>query len=496
MNVPMVGSPPSHRNLPAGGRIRLDPRVRLWAGGQVLIGGSPWRVSRLAPVARDFVRQLVRDGPAGTRLSSAPDRAVARVLIDRGFAILTTEPHHLPSECPVVVPAMDRPASLDRCLASLARESVHVVDDASTDSEAIAAVTAAHGAHLHRHTFNQGPAAARNTGLNGTTGEFVAFLDSDCVAPPGWAGRMLHHFDDPAVAAVAPRVVPSPPVSSVLERYEASRSSLDMGRHPELVRPRSRLGFVPSAALIVRREALGASGFDQDLRLGEDVDLVWRLAEAGWHVRYDPTVTVSHETRARPSQWLRRRYDYGTSAAALERRHPGNLAPARVSAWNLATLGLVAARRPLAAASVSVAAVVALTLRIRSLPRGPQLAGRVVLQGFVADGASIGHLLRREWWPVGCAALLLSPRSRTARTLVACMLGPIAWEWLTTDTRLDPVRYTALRLLDDAAYGTGVIASSVTSRVAAPLVPRVRLPEIGNARVRLPGVARRPEARP
>ena len=278
----------------------------------------------------------------------------------------------------------------------------------------------------------------------------------------------LHHFDDPAVAAVAPRVVPSPPVSSLLERYEASRSSLDMGRHPELVRPRSRLGFVPSAALIVRREALGASGFDQDLRLGEDVDLVWRLAEAGWHVRYDPTVTVSHETRARPSQWLRRRYDYGTSAAALERRHPGNLAPARVSAWNLATLGLVAARRPVAAASVSAAATAALALRTRSLPRGPQLAGRVVLHGFVADGASIGHLLRREWWPIGCAAMLLSPRSRTARTLVACMLGPIAWEWMTTETRLDPVRYTALRLLDDAAYGTGVIASSVTSRVAAP----------------------------
>ena len=92
--------------------------------------------------------------------------------------------------------------------------------------------------------------------------------------------------------------------------------------------------------------------------------------------------------------------------------------------------------------------------------------------------------------------MLLSPRFRTARTLVACMLGPIAWEWMTTDTRLDPVRYTALRLLDDAAYGTGVIASSVTSRVAAPLVPRVRLPEIGNARARLPGVARRPEARP
>ena len=483
MNAPVVGSPPSNRTLPAGGRVRLDPRVRLWGGGEVLIGGSPWRVSRLATGAQDFVRKMVREGPSGTRLSSAHDRAVARVLLDRGFAILATEPRTPASDCPVVIPAMDRPSSLDRCLASLTRESVHVVDDGSTDGEAIAAIAAAHGAHLHRHTVNSGPAAARNTGLARTTGEFVAFLDSDCVAPPGWPGRMLHHFDDPAVAAVTPRVVPSPPLSSLLERYEATRSSLDMGRHPELVRPRSRLGFVPSAALIVRREALGASGFDEDLRLGEDVDLVWRLAEAGWHVRYDPTVTVSHETRARPSQWLRRRYDYGTSAAALESRHPGNLAPARVSAWNLATLGLVAARRPVAAASVSAAAIAALTLRTRSLPQGPQLAGRIVLQGLVADGASIGHILRREWWPIGCAAMLLSPRSRTARTLVACMLGPIAWEWMTTETRLDPVRYTALRLLDDAAYGTGVIASSVKARDAAPLVPRVRLPGIGDARV-------------
>ena len=37
-----------------------------------------------------------------------------------------------------------------------------------------------------------------------------------------------------------------------------------------------------------------ASGFDADLRVGEDVDLVWRLVDAGWSVRYQPSVTVFH----------------------------------------------------------------------------------------------------------------------------------------------------------------------------------------------------------
>lgn len=467
-------SPPVNQALPAGFRIRLDPRVRLWADVAVLIGGSPWRISRLSRPARDVVIRLRAAGAAGLALDSTVDLRAARVLLDRGFVhpVARRRPANAQAY-DVIVPAMDHPANIDRLLGSLGQQNVLVVDDGSLDPQLLADVAARHGASITHHAVNAGPAAARNTGLAHTSSPLVAFIDSDCIADSTWPGSLLSHFDDPAVAAVAPRVAPTSDGGTVLERYETTRSSLDMGCRPELVRPGARLGFVPSAALVVRRAALGSSGFDAQLRLGEDVDLAWRLAEAGWLVRYDPSTVIRHQTRTRPAAWLRRRFEYGTSASALAERHPGNLTPARLSEWNLGALVLIAAGHPVVAAGVLATAAALLHRRLIGLPHAPALAARTISQGVVADAAGIGHLLRREWWPIGAAALALTPRSRIARAAAVCMIVPIAWEWLTDRPALDPVRYTALRLIDDAAYGTGVIASAVRARSRRPLTPSV-----------------------
>jgi hypothetical protein len=56
------------------------------------------------------------------------------------------------------------------------------------------------------------------------------------------------------------------------------------------------------------------------------------------------------------------------------------------------------------------------------------------------------------------------------------MLVPIVWEWVTRRPRVDVARYTLLRLVEDAAYGSGVIASAVARRRLRVLLPLVRLP--------------------
>jgi mycofactocin system glycosyltransferase len=371
---------------------------------------------------------------------------------------------------------MDHANNVARLLASLARLNAVVVDDASIDFGSLQSVADHAGIMVVRHEQNLGPAAARNTGLRHTVSPVVAFIDSDCIASPEWPASLLHHFLDPSVAAVAPRVMPTEDGGTFLERYERTRSSLDMGDRPDLVRAGSRLGFVPSAALLARRSALGENAFDERLRLGEDVDLIWRLTEAGWLVRYDPAIVVQHQTRARPGDWLRRRYQYGTSAPDLEARHPGRLAPARPSAWNVAVIVLVATGHPVLGVAVISAAGALLWRQLRPLPQSPALATRTVGQGLLADAAAIGQMLRREWWPVGVVALAVSPRSKPARLAAACMLVPIALEWVKGPPPLDPIRYAFLRLVDDAAYGTGVIASSLAKRELRPLIPRPRVP--------------------
>jgi GT2 family glycosyltransferase len=503
--------------VPEGTRVVWDVRSRLHpadAGGCFATGGSPWRLARLSPSAEPFVRRLRAAGPAGSVPDGRVERAVAALLVERGLA------HPLAQRAPVatgqvtvVVPAHDRVALLERCLAALSRCGVPVVvvDDASVDADAVAAAAARHGARVLRQRVNRGPAAARNRGLAETSTPFVAFVDSDVEVPPDWLDALLPLFEDPRVAAVAPRVRPRAIENSVrpraiensvrpraiensvrpravdsgdeqgslLARHEEARSALDMGRRRELVRPGAALGFLPSAALVVRREALGApgeAGFDEALRLGEDVDLVWRLAAAGWHVRYEPSVEVRHAARTDAREWLVRRYEYGTSAADLDRRHPGLLAPARVSGWNAAATALLLARRPGAAGVVTAGAVAALAHRLREVQAPPRLAALVVGKGLLADAAAAGHALRREWWPVGWLALAAAPRSRLARAGAAAMLVPVVLEWVRQRPQVDPARYAALRLVEDAAYGSGVLRSSLRDRRWAALRPEVRLP--------------------
>lgn len=473
---PAVGHPPADRSLPSATLVRLAPGVRSWANASALIGGSPWRVSRMSGAARTLVSNLLISGAYGVAAKSRQELAIFRLLVDRGFAIVVPATPVTTASISTVIPAMDRPLNLARALMSLASTpDVTVVDDGSVDPEAICVVAKQHAVTLISHSENEGPAAARNTGVSASEAEFIAFLDSDCVAPPGWPASMLHHFNDPAVAAVAPRVRANLSGRSVIERFEASSSSLDMGEYPELVRPGSRLSFVPSAALIVRRSAIG-DGFDEDMRMGEDVDLIWRLTDAGWHVRYDPSIIVAHEIRSNPNEWLKRRFEYGTSAAALSVRHPAKITPARVSALNLATIGLAALgcwRTSFALAAVST---FALSRQLKALDDPQALSAQIISKGVLADAAGIGHLLRREWWPIGALVLTLSSRSRLARASALCMLTPIAWEYAARRPALDPGRYLALRLVDDAAYGAGVIASCLRTRTRVPLTPSIRIP--------------------
>lgn len=467
------------RDPRANAAVVWDDRVKVWGDGAFLAGGAPWRLVRLGAGADPFARRLRRAGPAGVRPRGPGERAVADLFLERGIAHPRVERRPV-QDVVVIVPAFGRARLLERCLRSIGPIPTVVVDDGSADASAIARVARRHGARVVRHDRNEGPAAARNTGVAVTDAPFIAFLDSDCVASPGWLDGLVAHFDDQRVGVVAPRVRPISGPSSLLSRFEEGRSALDMGDRPELVRPGAVLGFLPSAALVVRRTALAGAAFDPALRVGEDVDLVWRLGADGWLARYEPLVTVWHDPRRRFVEWMRRRYEYGTSAADLERRHPGRLAPVRVSGWHLATMALLAARRPGGAALSWSSAVLLLGIRLRRVQAPPRVAVMIAAQGLAADVLAVGHALRREWWPLGWRALLATRRSRLAAGCALAMLAPLALEYGRRRSDLDPVRYAVLRLVEDAAYGSGVIASAVRGGQARALLPDVRWPRLGS----------------
>ncbi|MEA2255057.1 MAG: mycofactocin glycosyltransferase [Solirubrobacteraceae bacterium] len=467
--------------LPPGLALVLDPSVRVHEGG-VLVGGAPRRALRLSAAGARALAALERGGADGDAAG-----ALGRTLTDAGMAHPSPEPRPAAGDVTVVVPVRDRAAQLDRCLAALEPGTpVVVVDDGSRDGAAVAAVAARHGTRVVRRDAAGGPAAARNAALRSIDTELVAFLDSDCVPDPAWLRALVGHFDDPLVAAVAPRVRPlSAPRRGAVCGYLAARSPLDMGPRAARVAPGLPVSYVPTAALVVRRDAL-AGGFDEGLRYGEDVDLVWRLHERGRRVRYDPRVVVAHDEPVAVRRVLARRWRYGTSAAPLAARHPGRLAHAVLGPWPALAVALVLARRPGAAALVAAQHSVVLGERAHRLGLPRSLGPRWFARGAASAGLSMSRYVATFALPVAVAAAL-----RRRRPLGLALLAlPALEEWWRRRPDLGPVRWTALSLADDAAYGLGVWWGSARARTLAPLVP-----DVGAGR-RNAGSSRRARAAP
>jgi mycofactocin system glycosyltransferase len=466
--------PPLTTTLPEGFGIVLDPGTRVLEGGTLLVGGTPTRLLRLTAAGA----RIVADDASGEPLPDDAARSLARRLVDARLAHPRPPAGALPrAAITVVVPVRDRASQLDRCLASLdaAAARVLVVDDGSSDGAAIGRVAARHGADVVRHETSRGASAARNSGIARSTTQFVAFVDSDCVGEPGWLDAVAAHLADPRVAAAAPRIVAARETrDTTLGRFEAERSPIDMGEREGAVAPISRIPYVPSAALVVRRAALPAGGFDQGLSIGEDIDLVWRMIEAGWSVRYDPAIAVAHDHRNTLRPWLARRFVYGTSAAALAVRHRASIPVAVLTPWSAAAWTLLAARRPVhavAAAAVGVAVVHA-SVGPRALPLTE--SARLAAIGLGWSGWSLAVALTRSWLPV---TALAAARSRGARRfLLAASVLPRAVGLRRAAPGLPLALSVPATAADDAAYAAGLWSGCLRARTAAPLVPSVRLP--------------------
>lgn len=440
--------------MTAARRFALDSSYRRPGGGRLVIAGSPLRLFTLSEAGARVLDAIEQGTDLPPRHQRLTDRLVDAGALhpmleapadpDAGRRLTVVVPVH--GEAPLVGPLSMRTI---------------VVDDASEPPVRCSE------AEVVRLEQNVGPGGARNAGLELVDTEFVAFVDADVQIDQAALVALLAHFVDPRVALVAPRIRPID-TAGPLAAFEQRHSPLDRGAEAGRIAPTTRVSFVPAAALVCRTAALReVGGFDPTLRYGEDVDLVWRLVAAGHRCRYEPSVIAHHRVRPTLGSWLRQRASYGSSAAPLDERHPGALAPFRMSGWSAASWTAVAAGLPAAGLTMGVGTAVALARKLRSIPASESL--RLAMRGNLFAGRLMASAITRTWWPIALCLALVSRRAR--RAVALAVLVPAALDWRAERPALDPVRYVALRMLDDAAYGAGVWQGAIQHRSLAALRP-------------------------
>lgn len=255
-----------------------------------------------------------------------------------------------PPSVAAVVVSWNTKDLLARCLSSFASEvergaaEVTVVDNASTDGSPELVRDRFPWARLHASRENLGFGRAVNLGVAQTSADWIAVANADIALRPGALDALLQAGQrDPGAGAIAPRLVlpdgstqhsvfgfPTVPFALILalqlhRRWRGLGDRLALPGYWDHRRAR-RVPWAVAAFLLVRRSAWQQTGgFDErQWMYAEDLELGWRLRDAGWATRYEPRAVVDHESTAATSQL------FGP-----------NLAPH----WQRSTYGCIARRR-------------------------------------------------------------------------------------------------------------------------------------------------------
>jgi GT2 family glycosyltransferase len=247
-----------------------------------------------------------------------------------------------------VVVVHDPPPELERCLESLRPQVEELVVVANRPG------LRAENARMIENERPQGFAANANRGIAATQSEFVVVANPDTEAAPD-AIALLHEFarERPRCGIAGPELrypdgrwqpsrrrfptvsgtlVRRTPLRLVLRPYERQRAHYLLDERPA---GPAEADWLLGAFLLLRREMLGElGGFDERFRLyGEDIDLCYRAAKAGWERWYVPQAQITHRYPAVIDHRFltRRTLWHWRGIARFVRKHPERLLARRGS---------------------------------------------------------------------------------------------------------------------------------------------------------------------
>ena len=281
--------------------------------------------------------RLIEDWKMGLT-TAARERKESFGVVQKAFA---AAPYFPPPRWPkvsVVVASYNAERTLRACLESLGKLNypdyeVILVDDGSTDGTQQIAEQASRLSSFSkeletgatpilrclRHPANLGLSVARNTGIAAATGEIIAFTDADCRADEDWLFYLVGDLLGSEFAGMGgPNLLP-PEDSAV-----ATAVMVSPGGPAHVMLDDRQAEHIPGCNMAFYRSALTQiGGFDPIFtQAGDDVDLCWRLQQAGMKIGFSPAAFVWHYRRSNVRAYLKQQRGYGEAEALLVRKHP------------------------------------------------------------------------------------------------------------------------------------------------------------------------------
>ncbi|MEL6552780.1 MAG: glycosyltransferase family 2 protein [Cyanobacteria bacterium J06621_11] len=193
----------------------------------------------------------------------------------------------------VVVPVYNGGESFRKCLNSLdlwsQQAEVIVVSDGESDGSW--QVAEAYGAKVIRLPVSKGPANARNIGAGAASSDIILFIDADVEIHPETIEQVCHAFEDSSVAALIGSYDDEPGAQNFLSQYK------NLFHHYTHQQGREEASTFWGACGAIRKDIfLKVGGFDAGYRQPciEDIELGYRLRQAGYRIRLCKSIYVKH----------------------------------------------------------------------------------------------------------------------------------------------------------------------------------------------------------
>ena len=252
-----------------------------------------------------------------TDVERRPKPALASVR--SAFADVPMGRDHPSPRISVVVCSYNGGQTIRECCDALAKleypsYEVIIVDDGSTDDTAD--IAGKYDFQVIR-TPNRGLSNARNTGLAAASGDIVAYLDDDAYPDTQWLSYLAETFSRTEHVGVG-----GPNLTPIDDGPVAWCVASSPGNPTHVLLTDDEAEHLPGCNMAFRKAALEAiGGFDPRFRsAGDDVDVCWRLREAGGTLGFSPAAMVWHHRRGNIAAYLKQQRGYGAAERLLHEK--------------------------------------------------------------------------------------------------------------------------------------------------------------------------------